>query len=156
MDAVLLGKTGSLFTEVAMFKSIFVPVDLEEPSSWSRALPVAISIAETNNAPLTLATVISDRRAVRSAEWSQIGYRKMLSDAETRLRRIVGSCGYDKVSVSVSGGPIGSSILDLARVADADLIVLASHRPGLKDYLIGANALHVVRHSTCSVFVVRE
>jgi len=38
----------------------------------------------------------------------------------------------------------------------ADLIVLASHRPAMKDYLLGANASRVVRHAPCSVFVVRD
>ena len=36
-----------------------------------------------------------------------------------------------------------------------DLIVMASHRPELKDYLIGPNAARVVRHADCSVQVVR-
>lgn len=56
----------------------------------------------------------------------------------------------------VGSGAIGGGILDLARDIGADLIVLASHRPGAKDYLIGANAVHVVRHAPCSVLVVRE
>lgn len=34
--------------------------------------------------------------------------------------------------------------------------MLASHRPGTRDNLIGANAVHVVRHTPCSVLVVRE
>jgi len=33
--------------------------------------------------------------------------------------------------------------------------VLASHRPDLKDYLLGPNAARVVRHADRSVFVVR-
>ena len=37
-----------------------------------------------------------------------------------------------------------------------DLIVMASHRPELKDYLLGPNAARVVRHARQSVFVVRE
>jgi nucleotide-binding universal stress UspA family protein len=36
------------------------------------------------------------------------------------------------------------------------VIVLASHRPELKDYLLGPNAARVVRHAKCSVLVVRD
>lgn len=37
-----------------------------------------------------------------------------------------------------------------------DLIVLSSHRPEMRDYLIGPNAARVVRHAKQSVLVVRD
>ena len=46
-------------------------------------------------------------------------------------------------------------ILAVAKGIDADLIVMASHRPELKDYLLGPNAARVVRHADQSVLVVR-
>ena len=39
---------------------------------------------------------------------------------------------------------------------NCDLIVLASHRPETKDYLLGPNAARVARHAKQSVFVVRN
>ena len=36
-----------------------------------------------------------------------------------------------------------------------DVIVMASHKPAIRDYVLGANAAHVVRHAACSVMVVR-
>ena len=33
---------------------------------------------------------------------------------------------------------------------------MASHRPELRDYLIGPNAARVMRHADASVLVVRE
>ena len=44
---------------------------------------------------------------------------------------------------------------DLAGEIGVDLIAMASHRPALKDYLIGPNAARVVRHADVSVLVVR-
>ena len=44
----------------------------------------------------------------------------------------------------------------MADETNADLIVMASHRPELKDFLLGPNAARVVRHANCSVLVVRE
>ena len=41
-------------------------------------------------------------------------------------------------------------------VQDADVIVIASHDPGLADYLLGSVAARVVRHAHCSVLVVRN
>ncbi|MDH3475684.1 MAG: universal stress protein [Rhodospirillales bacterium] len=37
----------------------------------------------------------------------------------------------------------------------ADLIITGSHKPNVSDYLLGSNAARVVRHASCSVFVVR-
>jgi hypothetical protein len=47
-------------------------------------------------------------------------------------------------------------ILEAAEEAEADLIVVGSHRPAMKDYLLGTNASRVMRHARCSVLVARE
>ncbi|MBC7136599.1 MAG: universal stress protein, partial [Oceanibaculum nanhaiense] len=56
----------------------------------------------------------------------------------------------------VAEGTVYERILELAKKLKIDLIVLAAHRPELKDYLLGPNAARVVRHAACSVLVVRE
>ena len=52
------------------------------------------------------------------------------------------------------GNP-ANEILALAEESGADCIVIASHRPGFGDYLIGSTAARVVRHAPCSVMVLR-
>ena len=47
-------------------------------------------------------------------------------------------------------------ILGVAEEAEADLIIVGSRRPAMKDYLLGTNAARVVRHARCSVLVARE
>lgn len=61
-----------------------------------------------------------------------------------------------KVQHIVTTGNVYESIIDTARRIKADLIIMAAHRPELKDYLLGPNAARVVRHSDCSVLVVRD
>lgn len=140
-----------------MYSNILVPVDLEEPSSWSKTVPVALSLAKCFQARCTLATVVEDKDAVRDAQWSSIGYRELLSTASARLALLVDDlCDGASVETVVGTGGVSGGILDLARQIDADLIVLASHRPAMKDWLIGAHASRVVRHSQCSVLVVRD
>ena len=55
----------------------------------------------------------------------------------------------------VGHGTVYEEILHAAKRIDADLIVMAAHRPGQADYLLGPNAARVVRHAECSVLVVR-
>ena len=57
---------------------------------------------------------------------------------------------------AIRHGSVYGEILRYARDVQADLIVMASHKPELKDFLLGPNAAHVVRHADCSVWVVRE
>jgi universal stress protein F len=52
-------------------------------------------------------------------------------------------------------GHSGRTILDWAEANSVDCIIIASHRPGLQDYLLGSTASRVVRHAQCSVHVVR-
>jgi nucleotide-binding universal stress UspA family protein len=60
-----------------------------------------------------------------------------------------------QVDCHVVHGTVYEKILELAAEVGADLIVMASHRPELKDFLIGPNAARVVRHAKISVLVVR-
>ena len=52
-------------------------------------------------------------------------------------------------------GHSGRSILDWAETNSPDLIIIASHRPGMQDLLLGSTASQVVRHANCAVHVVR-
>ncbi len=52
-------------------------------------------------------------------------------------------------------GHSGRSILDWAEIHKPDLIIMASHRPGMQDLLLGSTAAHVVRHAKCAVHVLR-
>jgi nucleotide-binding universal stress UspA family protein len=52
-------------------------------------------------------------------------------------------------------GGIYHCILATAERIGSDLIVMASHRPEMSDYLVGPNASRVVRHANISVLVVR-
>lgn len=52
-------------------------------------------------------------------------------------------------------GHSGRTILDWAEKYEPDCIVIASHRPGMQDLLLGSTATQVVRHAKCAVHVIR-
>lgn len=60
-----------------------------------------------------------------------------------------------RVEKHVLSGTPKDHILQLADDIDADVIILASHRPSMSIYLPGSNAAAVIRHVKCSVLVVR-
>ena len=60
------------------------------------------------------------------------------------------------VTSTVRQGGVYQEILEAAKEIDADLIVMSSHRVGVRTYFLGSVAGHVVRHADCSVLVVRS
>ena len=139
-----------------MYKNILIAVDADEPASWADALPVAAELARCFSARLTLCSVVRDVEAELEAEWSPIGYREMLELARVRLLELAGTIPELTVDVEVGTGTICGGVLEIAERVQADLIVLASHVPELKDYLLSANAARVARRAACSVLVVRR
>ena len=55
----------------------------------------------------------------------------------------------------IRAGHAATAILECANEIGADLVVIASHRPGVQDYLLGSTAARVVRHADCTVLVER-
>jgi nucleotide-binding universal stress UspA family protein len=139
-----------------MYSNILIAVDMDQPApSLERTLADASALARCFSARATLCTVVRDAEAEIQAEWSAIGYREMLELARVRLREI--ASGLDlPVGVEVGTGTVCGGILEVAERIGADLIVLASHRPGMKDHLIAANAARVARRAACSVLIVRS
>ena len=80
-----------------------------------------------------------------------------METADARLRLIARDVGDGQdIATHVATGRVFRGILEIADTVKADLIVLASHRPQMKDFLIGENAERVVRHASLSVMVVRD
>lgn len=141
-----------------MFKSILVPIDIAHPSSWRAALPQAIEFASASQGKLTAMTVIPDIRTLLMGVQLAFQLEKLVADARGALARIIADHATDGIAIEteVRTGSIGGEILRLAKERDADLILMASHRPEMLDYLIGPNAAHVAQHADCSVLVLRR
>ena len=139
-----------------MYSRILIPVDLDEPSSWSKAVPVAQTMGTAFSASVTLCTIVPDSVAVIEAQWSRLSLQALLNKASARLSLLANELGGEEIAKQVGTGNIASGILSIAEKIDADLIVLSSHRPEMRDWLLGANASRVVRHASCSVLVVRD
>jgi len=144
-----------------MFNEILVPVDLEEESSWRKALPVAIEMCRKFAKKIHLVTVLPTYGlAIVGGYFPKDFEKKAFAETEKRLAAFAKEHIPDDVAVDciVRQGTIYEEIIDArTKLGDAcDLIVMASHRPQLADYLLGPNAARVLRHSKVTVMVVRE
>ena len=142
-----------------MYKNILLPIDLNSIETQETAVGMAVEIAKTFGAKLHIMAVVPNFGVgVVSTFFPEDYEEKVLAAAETELQNFLRQRMPEGIEVdhAVATGTIYKEVLDFAGQIKADLIVMASHRPELKDYLIGPNAARVVRHADCSVLVVRE
>ncbi len=141
-----------------MYKEILLAIDLEDESSWRKALPAAVELCSTSGARLHALTVVPELGpSIVSGFFPEDYEARMIADAGKRLNDLMESELPEGVKARpiVAQGTVYKIVIDTAAGIAADLIVMASHRPERRDYLLGPNAARVVRHSDKSVLVVR-
>lgn len=142
-----------------MYKTILVPVDLDDKHSWRNAIPTAVTLCETFDAGLVVMTVVPDVGMPIIGQFFSQGFEaKVQHHVASQLKGFVSAQIPPGIEVQrmVAVGKIYQEIIHAAAKIDADLIVMGSHHPDLKDYLLGPNASRVVRHARGSVMVVRD
>ena len=141
-----------------MYKSILLPVDMGHPSSWEKAAPEAVSLAQSHGAKIHVLTVIPDYgMAVVGSFFPKDQADQAKAATQAELQKLVAELIPDEMLASAETvqGSIYKEIISVADAKDCDVIVISSHRPEMSDYLLGPNAARVVRHANQSVFVVR-
>ena len=140
-----------------MFKTILVPVDIEDVETARPALDRAVALAEASGGTVRLIYVRS-LVPVSYMEFVPPDFDAAQQEQSTnRLAALAGGVRLPKARVSsvVTLGGVYHDVLKEAETIGADLIVVGSHRPTMATYLLGSNAASIVRHAKCSVLVIR-
>lgn len=139
-----------------MYRRIMVPVDLQHVDKMSKALTTAADLAHRYGAELWYVAVTGKvpNRVARTPEQFAAELEHFAADQGRVLGLDVHARSISSVDVTVE---LDDTLLTTAAEIEADLIVMASHLPGVPDrlHLISSNAAYVVRHASISVFVVR-
>ncbi|PLW77851.1 universal stress protein [Cohaesibacter celericrescens] len=143
-----------------MMKQVLCAIDLNQKND-NEVLLRANKIARLDDANLDVITVVPNFGMALVGSYFDDNFQKQaVEDAQSALKaRIADVLGDDRnknIRHIVAVGSIYEEILELAKQTDSDLIVIGAHKPDLREYLLGPNAARVVRHSKCSVYVVRE
>ena len=135
-----------------MYKKILVPIVIDEQHDTQASYLVARALADKDaefvilhvveEIPGYISTAISNEILQKTRE----GVRKLVIQS---ARALPGA------TAKVITGHAGRTIVDYASENGIDCIVMASHQPGLEDFLLGSTASRVVRHAKCSVHVIR-
>jgi nucleotide-binding universal stress UspA family protein len=133
-----------------MYRTIMVPVDLAHADRLEKAIRTAADIARANRATLHFVGVTPG--APTDVAKNPKGFGEKLANFAAVQGELLG--------VPVKAHAVVHNDVDLAldqqiKALGADLVVMASHKPGLKEFVLGSNAGHLAAHSPISVFVVR-
>ncbi|WP_026987402.1 universal stress protein [Fodinicurvata fenggangensis] len=142
-----------------MYRDILLAVDLDDPDTHKKALETTVEYAQAFGSTLHVISVLPDFGLSMVGSFFPRDYEKQaLEKGNQALHAFVKEHVPEGISVQhiLAHGTIYKEILHYAKQTNCDLIVMASTRPGLEDYLLGPNAARVVRHADCSVLVVRD
>ncbi|GGH36045.1 Nucleotide-binding universal stress protein, UspA family [Cribrihabitans marinus] len=135
-----------------MYHNILVPISFDTDRDTSAPLKLAELLA-TPDARVTLLHVVEHIPTYAISYMPQDYMASARKAIQAELDELAGR--LPNATGVVVEGHSGRSILDWAEENKPDLIIIASHRPGMQDLLLGSTASQVVRHAACAVHVVR-
>lgn len=137
-----------------MYKKMMVPVDLEHVERLEKALTTAADLAKHYKLPVCYvgATVTQPSAVAHTPE----EYGKKLEAFAKEQAEKHGLDASAKTYICHDpardlDGTLKSAIDDVG----ADLVVMASHVPGLPEHIFASNAGWLAAHTSVSVFVIR-
>lgn len=135
-----------------MYSTILVPVSFEEDRDSEASLRVAKLLCAPSGT-ITLLHVIEHVPDYATTYLPSDFRQKQAEQLQAALQDMA-AC-MDNARIALVEGHAGRTIVDHAKSSGSDCIVVASHKPGMQDLLLGSTATHVVRHAPCSVHVLR-
>ena len=138
-----------------MYSSIVIAAALFNEGATTRAALAKAQTLLNEGGTVTLVHVIDEIPGYVAASIPKEHLNIRRREVDDQLAEIAkGAPGLNVLTVIREGQP-SASILGAAKEANADLIMIASHKPGLSDYFIGSTAARIVRHAPISVLVSR-
>ncbi len=137
-----------------MFATIMIPVDLNHVGEAYRALNVATDLAKLYEADVHMVGV-TQSSPTEIAPTPEAFAEKLGAFAAERSRAHgVQITPHTEISHDMTVD-LDDVLTRTAKEVGADLIVMASHVPGLAEYVFASNAGYLASHAKMSVFVVR-
>ena len=138
-----------------MFSRIMVPVDLSHVPRLHKALEVAGRYASAFDVPVTYVGVTAATPGTQGHNPKEFESRLQAFGAEQAEAHGIQA----DVHMAVSHDPtvdVDDALMKAVSDTGSDLVVMASHVPGLADYVWPSNGGKLAAHSSASVFVVRD
>lgn len=137
-----------------MFNKILSPVDLTHADKLDKAIAVAGDLARTYGAEVCFVgvTTSTPSELARTPKEYSKQLEKFAADQGAKLEISTSS------HMIVSHDPavqMNQEIEDAVTEIGADLVVMATHPPGVSDYFWSGHGAHLAAHSKASVMLIR-
>lgn len=136
-----------------MYRKIIVPVEIGQMEKGEKILAKATALLD-DGGELILLNVTEDVPGYLAIDLPTDLIEMAVKQAEEALGQLKAKAGSN-AKIEVRVGASAREIMEAATEHNADLIIIASHRPNFSNYLLGSTADRVVRHANCSVLVDR-
>jgi len=136
-----------------MYRKIIVPVEMGQLEKGEKILRKAMALLDEGGR-IVLLNITEHIPGYLTIDLPADFIDRNVVEAETRLKALSDACGANAEILIKVGSP-AREIISTADELAADLVIIASHRPNIANYLLGSTADRVVRHANCSVLVDR-
>jgi nucleotide-binding universal stress UspA family protein len=140
--------------EIRMFNKIMAPVDLAHLETQGKAMQCAADMARVSDAEVCyvgLTTATPGPLGHTPAEFEA----KLATFAQGQADSHGHSASHKMMITHDPTTDVDDMLLDAVSKTDADLVVMATHKPGLGDYVWPSNGGKLSAHAKASVFLVR-
>jgi universal stress protein F len=135
-----------------MYKKILIAVAPEHPESVAELLAAARTLAAPD-ARIEALSVVQAVPTYIEIEIPKSIYEKSRKEVAAKLDNALGDA--DDVERLVGIGTPSKEIVSFQKSGGHDLVVMRSHGPTMKDYVLGSTASRVVRNTPCSIHIIR-
>ena len=136
-----------------MYKNILVPVVFDHDPAADDSIQIAESLKE-DSGKISLLHVVEEVPGYVASYLPADTIKNSMNKGLSKLEALAEKSA-SKIGCHVVEGHSSRTILEFAEENGIDCIIIASHKPGIEDYLIGSTAARVVRHAKCAVHVHR-
>ena len=137
-----------------MYEKILVPVDLSHVETLDKALKTAAELARLYDCELAYLGITSSSPGPVAHTPEEFG-EKLEAFAQERARQDDVAARAEFKVVADPARDLNHTLLAAIETRGADLVVMASHRPGFPEHFFASHAGHVAAHARTSVMVVR-
>ena len=137
-----------------MYQKIMVPVDLAHIERLDKAITTATDLAKHYGIPVCFVGVTAETPTEVAHTPKEFAEKlKAFGSTQSKQHALdIDTAAYSSHDPAVD---LDERLIVAARETGADLIVMASHVPGLPEHIFASNAGAVASHAEVSVFVVR-
>ena len=137
-----------------MYNKIMVPVDLAHIEKLEKAITTATDLAKHYRIPIRFVGVTAETptEVAHTPKEYEAKLEAFGAEQSTAHQLDIDTAAYPSHDPTVD---LDTTLMAAADEFGADLIVMASHVPGLPEHIFASNAGAVASHAGVSVFVVR-